>query len=44
MVNSVSVGTADSGPREEFEDITAIPLVYASDVYMTWVHEVVNAG
>lgn len=28
----------------ENPDITAIPLVYASDVYMTWVHEVVNAG
>ena len=26
----------------ENPDITAIPLVYASDVYMTWLQEVVN--
>lgn len=28
----------------ENPDITAIPLVFASDVYLAWLHEVVNAG
>jgi periplasmic divalent cation tolerance protein len=28
----------------ENPDITAIPLVFASDVYLAWLHEVVNEG
>jgi periplasmic divalent cation tolerance protein len=33
----------DNHPWEN-PDITAIPLVYASDVYATWLHEAVNEG